>query len=173
MDAKKIVVFSENNKKPLHRKRVFIETHDNLSEEKVPFVDQKEHIRAMYLLLTPIEEGIQNKIRQEIKKKIGGYKHQDQIKHIYDSELFVDFDCILQRLYETNMSCFYCSCDLYIFYNQVREKYQWTVDRVDNSKGHNKDNFVLSCFACNIKRRCQQLHKFHFTKNLVLQKVEN
>ena len=66
------------------------------------------------------------------------------------------------------MLCFYCKCETYILYEIVREHNQWTIDRIDNSLGHNNDNFVISCLGCNIKRRKTNSDKFLFTKQLNL-----
>jgi hypothetical protein len=54
----------------------------------------------------------------------------------------------------------------------VRELNQWTVDRIDNSLGHNKDNFVVACLNCNIKRRKTNTDKFLFTQQLRLVKKD-
>jgi hypothetical protein len=55
-----------------------------------------------------------------------------------------------------------------IIYDKSRENRQWTIDRIDNDKGHNCDNYHLSCFECNIKRRRQSDEKFLFTKQLTI-----
>lgn len=47
-----------------------------------------------------------------------------------------------------------------------RKTKQWSVDRIDNDKGHNNDNYHLACLACNLKRRKQTDEKFLFTKQL-------
>ena len=70
------------------------------------------------------------------------------------------------------MLCFYCKCQLYILYKIARELTQWTVDRINNDEGHNKDNFVISCLNCNIKRRNTNSSKFLFTKQLQLVKKD-
>ena len=66
------------------------------------------------------------------------------------------------------MKCHYCKTEMFIIYEFVRELSQWTVDRIDNSKGHNKDNIVLSCLNCNLKKRRTTDEKFLFTKQLNL-----
>jgi len=107
-------------------------------------------------------------IVQELDKKIKCYKQQDIIKKIYNEQQFVDTRIILQKLIDCNMLCFYCKCQTYILYENVREQTQWTVDRLDNSLGHNNNNFVISCLKCNIKRRKTNSEKFLFTRQLVL-----
>ena len=41
-----------------------------------------------------------------------------------------------------------------------------SIDRIDNDKGHNIDNFHLACLDCNLKRRRRTDEKFLFTKQL-------
>ena len=52
----------------------------------------------------------------------------------------------------------------------VREPFQWTLDRIDNDDNHNKDNVVIACLDCNLKRRRRDADKFYFTKNLTIKK---
>jgi len=113
-----------------------------------------------------------NIIIQELDKKIKNYKQQDLIKKIYNETHFIDILNILENLIKCNMLCFYCKCETYILYENVRELTQWTVDRIDNSLGHNKENFVIACLNCNIKRRKTHTDKFLFTKQLHLVKKD-
>jgi hypothetical protein len=171
----------ETNVKKIPKTREFILQHVQLSEHVIPFDQQwnfllqlsseLEETKKEQEIVDVEKEKICKYIKQEIKKKITSYRSQDFKKQVYDETNFIDYPFLIKKMIETHMKCFYCQCNLFIFYDQVREKYQWTMDRIDNQKGHVKDNFVLSCFACNIKRRCQQLEKFHFTKTFVLTKV--
>ena len=81
---------------------------------------------------------------------------------------FITYDFIINKLLECDMKCHYCKNEMFIIYEFVRELSQWTVDRIDNSKGHNKDNIVLSCLNCNLKKRRTSNEKFLFTKQLNL-----
>lgn len=111
-------------------------------------------------------------IIQELDKKIKCYKQQDIIKKIYNELELITIQTVFKKLIECNMLCFYCNCQVYVLYENVRELSQWTVDRVDNSIGHNNDNFVISCLNCNIKRRNINSNKFLFTKQLNLIKKD-
>jgi hypothetical protein len=110
-------------------------------------------------------------LKQEVERKISSYKHQDLLKNKYNESLFIDLKCILKKIIETDMQCFYCNCQVLVLYEIVRELTQWSVDRINNDEGHNKDNFVIACLNCNIKRRTTNSKKFLFTKQLNLVKV--
>ena len=58
--------------------------------------------------------------------------------------------------------------DHLLLYENNREQKQWTLDRLDNSCGHTKDNVVISCLKCNLERRCLNDEKFLFTKQMRL-----
>jgi len=111
-------------------------------------------------------------LRQEVERKISSYKQQDLLKNKYNEQDFINIDCILKKLIDTDMQCFYCNCQVLVLYEIVRELTQWSVDRINNDEGHNKDNFVIACLNCNIKRRTTNSKKFLFTKQLNLVKVD-
>ena len=109
---------------------------------------------------------------QEINKKICSYKHQDIIKKKLDIVAFIDFNCIIDKMIECELKCRYCICEMSVLYDRSREMKQWSVDRIDNDKGHNKDNFHLACLDCNLKRRRRTDEKFLFTKQLNIVKKD-
>jgi hypothetical protein len=110
---------------------------------------------------------------KQIEKKINSYKQQDIDKKILNSEKIINLKCIIDKLIETEIKCYYCKCEMYILYENVREPKQWTVDRINNDLGHNNDNFVLACLDCNLKRRCRSADKFLFTKQLNIIRQDN
>ena len=103
---------------------------------------------------------------QQIKKKISSYKQQDLLKKHFNSSKFIDFNNIVIKLLECELKCHYCKEAMVILYDISREMKQWSVDRIDNDKGHNNDNFHLACLECNLKRRNRTDEKFLFTKQL-------
>ena len=146
----------------------------NISEHFFNYQTQLQLLKEIYnksnQLLNIREKNILN---QEIERKISNYKQQDLLKKKYNESLFIDIDSILKKLIEVNMYCFYCNCELHILYEIVRELTQWTIDRINNEQGHNKDNFVIACLNCNIKRRNINSNKFLFTKQLQLIKKDD
>lgn len=111
-------------------------------------------------------------VKKTICQKLLGYKSQDRKKKVYSPQEFISFESTIQRLVESRLKCFYCNCDVNIIYSTCRQKNQWTLDRIDNTLGHNTDNVLISCLDCNLKRRDMDKDKFFFTQNLQIKKLE-
>ena len=99
-------------------------------------------------------------IFSEINKKISGYKQQDKKKGVYEEQSFIDLVDVIDKLRECELRCHYCSKEMLVLYDLSRESRQWTVDRIDNDKGHNMGNYHLACLECNLKRRRMNDEKF-------------
>jgi len=64
-----------------------------------------------------------------------------------------------------------------ILFDKVRDKDQWTLDRINNYDDHNDLNTVICCLECNLQRRRKNSEKFKFskqleTKQLVINKIQ-
>ena len=110
---------------------------------------------------------------QQINRKIYSYKQQDIIKKLLDRDKFLTFESVMVSMVECQLKCRYCKIEMNVLYDISREKSQWSVDRVDNDKGHNIDNFHLACLDCNLKRRRRTDEKYLFTKQLNIIKQNN
>ena len=109
-----------------------------------------------------------SKLTSHIKNKIYNYKQQDIIKKKLNEKEFISFEETIDLLKKCNLKCCYCSTDIYILYEKVREMKQWSLDRINNDIGHNSGNLVISCLDCNLKRRRINKDAFMFTKNMVI-----
>jgi len=177
---KNIVISGTNNRYLIKRanrvknevKKREIMNKYNINPLFLNYEKQMQIIKDIYYK-SNIDENPQVKsiLHQEIERKISSYKQQDLIKNKYNEPLFIDVECIIKKLTETEMQCFYCNCQVLVLYEIVRELTQWSVDRINNDEGHNKNNFVIACLNCNIKRRTTNSNKFLFTKQLNLVKV--
>jgi len=105
-------------------------------------------------------------ILSQLDKKIAGYKQQDVLKKIYDAEKLIKINEVVAKLVNCGLKCFYCKNEVQVLYKVVREMQQWTLDRIDNDKGHFSDNVEISCLECNLKRKKQNSEKFLFTKQI-------
>lgn len=161
----KIITVTEKNMNGILRDDIKYNTI--LSEYYDNYYKQRLAINSMYL---NNYDNKLNLIKTKINKKINGYKAQDEKKHIFNKISFIDFDNIVQKLVESKLKCFYCNCDIALIYSNNRQKNQWTLDRIDNDKGHNINNVLIACLKCNLARRDIDKDKFYFTKNLVIDK---
>lgn len=162
------------------KKRVEIEKL-NLSEEYFIFKKQAELINNINNLSELPEFSDLNKedinaskiMLKQIERKISSYKQQDIDKKILNNEKLINVKCIVEKLIETEIKCYYCKCNMFVLYENVRDPKQWSVDRINNDLGHNNDNYVLACLDCNLKRRCRSSDKFLFTKQLNIIKQDS
>lgn len=152
---KKTRVFVEN--------QVLIQAEDYFPEKqwKVMFEEPTEDDHLEYVRTT---------INRHISAKLNGYKTQDQKNAILDTENFVDIDFVMELLKKSEMKCFYCKESVQLLYKHVREPKQWTLERIDNSIGHNCGNVEIACLSCNLRRRCIYHERFLFTKQMKIVK---
>tara|TARA_A100001015_G_scaffold229222_1_gene259133 strand:- start:2387 stop:2899 length:513 start_codon:yes stop_codon:yes gene_type:complete len=101
-----------------------------------------------------------------INNKLNSYKQQDVKNNIYGEKFFIKADKVIELLVGCKLRCFYCNTNVFLIYKEIKDKNQWTLDRINNDIGHNNDNVVISCLDCNLKRRNQNMNKFLFTKKL-------
>jgi len=59
-----------------------------------------------------------------------------------------------------------------VLYKSVREPKQWSVERINNDYGHNKNNVTIACLSCNLSRRTMYHERYRFTKQLIIDKKE-
>jgi len=94
------------------------------------------------------------------------------MKQRYDESKFIQYKEIVIEMMNSSVDCYYCKEKMSLLYEIVRESKQWTLDRINNELGHNQDNVLLSCLACNLKRRTTNKDAFLFTKQLNIVKHE-
>lgn len=115
----------------------------------------------------------QQLLYSQLNAKIQGYKSQDVLKQKYNPELFIDYDFVINKLKACSLTCFYCKEYLFVWYKNIRDPKQWSIERINNDHGHNKNNVEIACLSCNLKRRCMYHESFRFTKQLRLNKVDS
>jgi hypothetical protein len=144
----------------------------NFDENELSPDKQLEHVRELYNNKI-INEKSCNFIKQQIQQKLSSYKSQDLKKKKYDIEKIINNQEVLQLMLDSENLCFYCKEKIYVLYENVREPKQWTLERMDNDFGHNKDNVVVSCLSCNLKRRTMYYERFLFTKQMNIVKIQD
>ena len=105
-------------------------------------------------------------VKKELERKIKSYRAQDIKKDKLNEEKLIKIDECIDKLVLSKMKCYYCNENMLLVYENVREPKQWTLDRIDNNKGHITENVVISCLDCNLKRRTMDDRKFKFSKQM-------
>ena len=166
MSNKKIIVLGKPEKK---RKATKI----------IELSDDTKSYESQLSLLKTLREAKEGNIKEEytlgkreINKKIASYKKQDVDKKRYVESQFITFDETIEILCTSKLLCYYCCKKMCIFYDHVREKNQWTLDRVDNDVCHSKANLVVSCLSCNLQKRRRESEAFKFMKQMKIEKEQ-
>jgi len=177
----KIVIFPQPQKKivvPVKEKTKRIITQHNSWKSDISFEKQLNIIETFFLKETegavspPPEIAESCKlVKKQIHQKIMGYKHQDLNNNIFNETEFIDFEKVIELLYLSKLTCYYCQSNVFILYDFVRESNQWTLERLDNKLGHNYKNLVVSCLTCNLRRRTMYHERFLYTKQIGKQKI--
>lgn len=111
-------------------------------------------------VLIVADNGSVDLLCQQVRQKISGYRGQDVEKSILDIEKLITLQDVLDLFKTSELLCYYCREPVLLLYEFVREPKQWTLERLDNSRGHNRDNVVLACLHCNLRRRCMASERY-------------
>jgi len=130
---------------------------------------QKNDINMIYLNNKSFE-GYEIYMK-ELHNKIRGYKYQDKKHGEMITQKTINMIDTIDLLFKSKLQCYYCRHRLFILYNNKYEDYQWTLDRIDNNIGHNKENCVISCLKCNLMKKRIDKDKFKFTKQMKIEKI--
>jgi hypothetical protein len=165
MDIKQIGITGTNNRymmKKVMKEPTVIKKREVSQSWTFSYEDQLSLVNGLDETNT---DDASKAIFSEINKKISGYKQQDKKKGVYEEHVFIDLVDVIEKLRECELRCHYCSKEMLVLYDMTRESRQWSVDRIDNDKGHNMDNYHLACLECNLKRRRTDDEKFLLSKS--------
>jgi len=121
----------------------------------------------------PTDNPAKQILLNHLKTKHSGYRQQDTLKGFYDPTRFIQVTDIIALLVASNLSCFYCRKWATIFYQNVRDPRQWSLERLSNAEGHNRGNVVIACLECNMRRRTMYYERYVATKQLKVNKLES
>jgi hypothetical protein len=169
-ENKKIEILGQHNryniKKANKEKKIKNKLNDSLKILLNKKNLQIEHLNTLYMVDSINLNVLQKNILREIEKKRNSYKNQDIKKNKLDDDELIKTDELIEKLVVSKLKCCYCKEDVELIYENYRDNKQWTLDRINNDIGHNKDNVVISCLGCNLKRRTMDKDDFEYSKNL-------
>ena len=140
--------------------------YDTIPDEMKCISNETHALRLIFTECSHDKEWMQNGIKliqKEIDVKRRGYLAQDKKKGI-DGDEIITKDEIVSKLLESKLKCNYCRENVVILFCEVRQKNQWTLDRIDNDLGHTNENTVICCLKCNLSRRRQGYNRFKLSK---------
>lgn len=140
----------------------------NLPEHCFTHAYQFREISKLYL--NAEDDSVEHRaiIIKELTNKISGYKRQDIEKKVFQKDLFVSLESVIDKLLCSKLKCYYCKESCELLYKNVYSKQQWTLDRMNNDLGHNTDNVVISCLECNLKKGTMDSDRFKYGKQIAL-----
>jgi hypothetical protein len=80
-------------------------------------------------------------------------KNQDILYNRYNENDHIDYEFVIKLF--NNMICPYCNCKMTLILGDTVTLA--SIQRKNNSIGHTKDNCILACIRCNLKRMEYQI----------------
>ena len=120
-------------------------------------VSRVEYMHQLERVTCPLEEGssvaepqqlTEPQLRKVIQRKLVAYKRHDAVKGL---QFHLKVDHILELKKAQSNRCAACNIEL-LWAHQPKDTQQFSVDRLDNTKGHTWDNVRITCLECNRKR---------------------
>jgi hypothetical protein len=152
------------------RKRIVSQT-DNWIDVMTTHSTQESQILLLLQVQSSFPSDAANVLLSHLKTKQSGYRSQDTAKDFYVPERFIQIQELVSLLIDSNLSCFYCRKWTTLFYENVRDPCQWSLERLSNAEGHNRDNVVIACLECNMRRRTMYYERYIATKQLKVNKL--
>ena len=114
-----------------------------------------EHLSQLQRVVCPPEEGsegtgtlTEQQLRKVIQRKLVAYQRQDAAKGL---RFNLKVDHTLELKEAQSNRCAACNIELLWVY-QPKDTQQFSVDRLENTMGHIRDNTRRTCLECNRKR---------------------
>jgi hypothetical protein len=111
-------------------------------------------IQPPYHLIRPQMEVTKNSYDEKdedtvILHKINSYKTQDKNKGRNITGDYVSVNDVKQLLFKQENKCYVCGDNVITEEWKQNCLYSFTLDRIDNSLPHNKNNVLICCYYCN------------------------
>ena len=117
-----------------------------MNVERVPCKRRKQKTQYKHSMICSMKQYVSTKYNQDtnISEKLSRYKKFDVLANFQND---LTYDWFYENIH--NKPCTYCGDN----------NTPIGVDRINNNKGHTKDNVVPSCHLCNITRANRFTHE--------------
>jgi RNase P subunit RPR2 len=163
---------TEQTNPKIPRKKIASQS-DNWINTAKTYSTQETQLALLVELHRNISSDSANLLLTHLKTKQSGYRSQDTLKGLYDPDRFIQIPRLIELLIESKLACFYCRKWATLFYENVRDPRQWSLERLSNAEGHNRDNVVIACLECNMRRRTMYYERYIATKQLKVNKLDS
>ena len=119
-----------------------------LAVSRVEYMHQLERVVCSLDEGSKVKQLTEQQLRTAIAKKLVAYKRQDQAKGL---RFNLKVDHILHLKKAQNNRCGACNIERLWAY-EPKDTQQFSIDWLDNDKGHCHDNVRLTCLECNRTR---------------------
>lgn len=115
-------------------------------------------------------------LNRRLYNLVGNHRLRDIAKGLYDKDNHITTKYLLSLKNYNGDKCYHCNCDLdWDNLQHTRRDRQVTLQRIDNTKGHIKNNCVWCCFECNVKKRMENremlLNRFDKNKTYTYEEI--
>ena len=165
MNIKKINIIGSNTVKQIRKDT----QRENTKIYEIPdsvYEDYKKQHSFLCSLYVTDTCPYKTEIIKELKYKLSSYMGQDKKHGFYDKAKCLDIQGIIELLVSSKLKCNYCKGSVFLLYKEIRQGNQWTLDRIDNTQGHNVGNCEIACYTCNVQKKQMDDKKFRFTKQM-------
>jgi hypothetical protein len=94
------------------------------------------------------------------------YNHKIYDKNRFNIEGDIDYKFITELIQKQDKKCYICKETILLIDWKPYCCYQFSIDRIDNNKPHDKNNVLISCYYCN----CRDYPKFDQYNKICKQK---
>lgn len=101
-------------------------------------------------------------VEEVIGNKIEGHKREDRAQGRGECTLTVEQ--VKEMLEECKGCCAHCGLEVKTQGYECKASRQLSIDRVDNSKAHTRENCVVSCYGCNLRKEYEGRSKVKVTE---------
>ena len=108
-------------------------------------------------------KGVTRRVLMELRGKRRGYQEQDK-KRGWDPASVLVENAMAEKMLIQKQKCFHCGTRIHVLYRDRYDPLQWSIDRLDNDKGHTQDNVVVSCMRCNLRRGNKSIRTYDVIK---------